>query len=403
MGAPLLIIGNGMAAAKLCEELSTRALGRHAVCVIGAEPHLAYNRVLLSEVLAGRMGAEEAQMRPARWWRDRGVTLQYGTAVAAIDRAARAVALADGRRLPYAQLVLATGSHPIRLPLPGMDLPGVHAFRDLADVTALLAAARIAGTRAVVIGGGLLGLEAAAGLAGAGVDTTLVHLMDRLMERQLDAPAAALLRQAVEARGVKVELSAFSAAVGGDGRVEGLKLKDGRTLPADLLVVACGVAPNGDLARAAGLEVGRGVKVDDRLATSDPAIFAIGECCEHRGVTYGLVAPAYEQAAVLARRLAGEDARYEGSVVSTNLKVSGVHVFSAGDVIGGDGAEEIVLADRRLGLYRRLVIRDGVLAGAVLFGDTADGKYYLQLITDRTPIGPLRAELAFGRPMPAAA
>jgi nitrite reductase (NADH) large subunit len=313
------------------------------------------------------------------------------------------VVLADGRRLPFAHLVLATGSNPIRLPLPGMALPGVHTFRDLGDVQALLAAAHVAGTRAVVIGGGLLGLEAAAGLAGAGVDTTLVHLMDRLMERQLDAPAASLLRQAVEARGVRVELGAASDAVMGADRVEGLRLKDGRTLPADLLVVACGVAPNCDLARAAGLAVGRGVQVDDTLATSDPAISAIGECCEHRGATYGLVAPAYAQAEVLARRLAGEDARYAGSVVSTNLKVSGVHVFSAGDVGGGPGAEDVVLFDRRLGLYRRLVIRDGVLAGAVMFGDTADGKYYLQLISDRTPIAPLRAELAFGRPLPAAA
>ncbi|MEP9349037.1 FAD-dependent oxidoreductase [Xanthobacter sp. KR7-225] len=403
MAAPLLIVGNGMAAARLCEELSARALGRHPVCVIGAEPHLAYNRVLLSEVLAGRMRAEEAQMKPARWWRDMGVTLQYGTPVAAIDRAGRAAVLADGRRLRYARLVLATGSSPIRLPLPGMDLDGVHTFRDLADVEALLAAAHRPGTRAVVIGGGLLGIEAAAGLAGAGVDTTLVHLMDRLMERQLDAPAAALLRQAVEARGVKVELSAFSDAVAGAGRVEGLRLKDGRTLPADLLVVACGVAPNCDLARAAGLKVGRGIEVDDTLATSDPAIFAIGECCEHRGVTYGLVAPAYEQAAVLAQRLAGADARYGGSVVSTNLKVSGVHVFSAGDVAGGEGAEDIVLADRRLGLYRRLVIRDGALVGAVLFGDTADGPFYLDLITRRTPIATVRAELAFGRLAAAAA
>lgn len=403
MSEPLLVIGNGMAAAKLCEELAARALGRYAVAVIGAEPHLAYNRVLLSEVLAGHMRAEEAQMKPATWWREKGVTLQYGTPAAAIDRAAREVVLQDGRRLPYAKLVLATGSHPIRLPLKGMDLEGVHTFRDLKDVEALLAAAAVRGTRAVVIGGGLLGLEAAVGLAGAGVETTLVHLMDRLMERQLDATAAQLLKQAVEARGVDVQLQAASEAIEGEAHVTGLRLKDGRVIPADLVVVACGVVPNADLARAAGLEVKRGTLVDDTLSTSDPDIFAIGECAEHRGIAYGLVAPAYDQARVLARRLAGEDARYEGSVVATNLKVSGVPVFSAGDVAGGAGTEDIVLTDRGLNLYRRLIVRDGLLAGAVLFGDSADGLFYLDLITTRTPIAAMRADLAFGRDAVAAA
>ncbi|GLI21254.1 nitrite reductase (NADH) large subunit [Xanthobacter flavus] len=403
MSEPLLVIGNGMAAAKLCEELTRRALGRHAVAVIGAEPHLAYNRVLLSEVLAGHMTAAEAEMKPAAWWRERGVTLQYGTPAAAIDRAARDVILADGRRLPFGKLVLATGSHPIRLPLPGMDLPGVHTFRDLDDVEALLAAAAVPGTRAVVIGGGLLGIEAAAGLAGAGVENRLVHLQDRLMERQLDVAAGAFLKRAVEAKGIEVLLGAASEAIEGDTRVTGLRLKDGRVIPADILVVACGVTPNADLARAAGLDVKRGIVVDDTLAASDPDIFAIGECAEHRGMTYGLVAPAYEQAGVLARRLAGEDARYEGSVVSTNLKVSGVPVFSAGDVTGGPGTEDIVLTDRGLGVYRRLIVKDGRLAGAVLFGDTADGLFYLDLITSRTPIAAMRTELAFGRDAVAAA
>ena len=401
MSEPLVIIGNGMAAAKLCEELSARALGRYAVAVIGAEPELAYNRVLLSDVLAGKVPAGDIQMKPATWWRAKGVTLIQGKPVHAIDRAGRAVVLADGRRLPFAKLVLATGSHPIRLPLPGADLPGVTTFRDLADVTALLAAAR-PGARTVVIGGGLLGLEAASGLAGAGVATTLVHLMDRLMERQLDAAAAALLRQAVEARGITVRLEAASAAIEGAEHVTGLRLADGEVLPADLIVMACGVKPNADLARAAGLACQRGAMVDDHLTTDDPAIFALGECAEHRGATYGLVAPAYEQARVLARRLAGEDAAYAGSVVSTNLKVSGVHVFSAGDIASGPGCEDIVLTDRGLGLYRRLIVKDDQLVGAVLFGDTADGLYYLDLITHRTPITALRAELAFGRPALAA-
>lgn len=400
MSEPLVIVGNGMAAAKLCEELSRCALGRYSVAVVGAEPHLAYNRVLLSDVLAGKTDVASTQLRPADWWRKTGVTLLYGTPAAAIDRDARAIELTDGRRLPFSRLVLATGSEPIRLPIPGADLPGVVTFRDLADVQALMAAAR-PGLRAVVVGGGLLGLEAASGLARAGADTTLVHLMDRLMERQLDAPAAALLRKAVEGQGITVELNAQSAAVEGTAQAEGLRLADGRLLPADIVVMACGVRPNIHLARAAGLACQRGVQVDDGLATSDPDIFALGECAEHRGACYGLVAPAYEQAQVLARRLSGRRADYAGSTVSTNLKVSGVFVFSAGDI--GPGGEEIVLADRGLGLYRRLVIRDGCLSGAVLFGDTSDGPFYLDLITNRTPIAALRAELAFGRAVAQAA
>ncbi|WP_332117790.1 NAD(P)/FAD-dependent oxidoreductase [Azorhizobium caulinodans] len=400
MSEPLVIIGNGMAATKLCEELGACGLGRYSVAVVGAEPGLAYNRVLLSDVLASKRPATDLEMKPANWWAKQGVTLLYGTPAASIDRESRAVVLADGRRLPFSRLVLATGSHPIRLPLPGADLPGVTTFRDLADVSALLAAAK-PGVRAVVIGGGLLGLEAAIGLAGAGVATTLVHLMDRLMERQLDATAADMLRQAVEARGVTVRLQAHSAAIEGESHVTGLRLADGEVLPADLVVMACGVRPNADLARATGLTCNRGVVVDDHLATSDPAIFALGECAEHRGMAYGLVAPAYEQARVLARHLAGKPAAYPGSVVSTNLKVSGVPVFSAGD-ISGEGAQDIVLRDRAHGVYRRLFIRDGALAGAVLFGDTADGLYFLDLITNRTPIAPLRAALAFGRPALAA-
>ncbi|MFG1421590.1 NAD(P)/FAD-dependent oxidoreductase [Roseixanthobacter liquoris] len=395
MADPLVIIGNGMAAAKLCEELAQRALGRYAVAVVGAEPQLAYNRVLLSDVLAGKVAVAEAQLKPASWWRDRGVTLLYGNPATAIDRATKTVALADGGHLPYRHLVLATGSHPIRLPVPGMDLPGVRTFRDLADVAALMAAAK-PGTRAVVIGGGLLGLEAASGMAGAGAQTTLIHLMDRLMERQLDARAGALLRQAVEARGIEVLLTASTAQVEGTDHVTGLRLADGRLIPADIVVVACGVRPNADLARAAGLACNRGVLVDDTLATDDPAIHAIGECAEHRAAVYGLVAPAYEQARVLARRFAGEDARYEGSAVATNLKVSGVHVFSAGDVTGGPGTEDIVLTDRAHGIYRRLIVKDGLLIGAVLYGDTADGLFYLDLITNRTPIAAMRADLAFG-------
>lgn len=402
MSEPLVVIGNGMAAARLVEELGRVALGRYSVLVVGAEPHLAYNRVLLSAVLAGEMGRDETELKPLGWWQRQGVTLVYGRKAVAIDRDRREVRLDDGRTLPYARLVLATGSDPIRLPKPGMDLPGVVTFRDHADVDAMLAAAGPA-RRAVVIGGGLLGIEAASGLAATGARVTLVHLMDRLMERQLDAEAAGLLKAALEARGIAIELGADTAAVAGEGRATGLRLADGRVLPAGLVVCAVGIRPNAALAREAGLATGRGILVDDRLATSDPAIHAIGECAEHRGICYGLVEPALQQAGVLANNLAGRPATYEGTVLATNLKVSGIPVFSAGDFEGGAGTETVLWRDPALATYRKLVLRDGALVGALLYGETGDGPWYLDLIRSGRPLGLLRNDLIFGRALAEAA
>jgi nitrite reductase (NADH) large subunit len=396
MSEPLVIIGNGMAAARLCEELSQRALGRYAIAVIGKEPRLAYNRVLLSSVLAGEVAAGDLTVKPADWWRKHGMTLCYGTGATAIDPAARTVTLEDGTAMPYSKLVFATGSRAMRLPIPGADLPGVLTFRDLADTESLLRAARC-GSRAVVIGGGLLGIEAAYGLAKAGVAVTLVHLMDRLMERQLDPRAAALLKRAVEAKGIMVELEAATVRLHGNDRVESVELKDGRRLPVDTVVIAVGIAPNAEIARAANLAVNRGIVVDDSLATSDPNIFAIGECAEHRGTCYGLVEPANEQARVLAERLAGRNATYTGSVNGTNLKVSGVHLFSVGDFLGAPTTESIVLADAGLGTYRKLVIENERLVGAVLYGDTADARWYLDLLRAEASIEPIRQDLVFGR------
>jgi nitrite reductase [NAD(P)H] large subunit len=396
MSEPLVIIGNGMAAARLCEELSKRALGRYAVAVIGEEPQLAYNRVLLSSVLSGETASEDIALRPARWWRDRGVTLQYGCAASAIDPLARTVTLADGRTLAFARLVLATGSRAVRLPLPGAELEGVLTFRDLADVSSISSAGRN-GSRVVVIGGGLLGLEAAYGLAKAGASVTLVHLMDRLMERQLDAPAATLLKRAVEAKGIEVLLNAETARFVGDGAVAGVELKDGRILEADTVVVAVGIRPNAEIAASAGLRVNRGIVVDDQLKTSAPNIFAIGECAEHRGTCYGLVEPAYEQARVLAGHLAGEVAEYRGSAVATNLKVAGINVYSAGSFLSDAASEQITLHDAGLKVYRKLVIEGGRLAGAVLFGDTSDGPWYLDLIRSGVSTNTFRDDLIFGR------
>ena len=397
MSEPLIVIGNGMAAARLVDELARRALGRYAVAVIGEEPRLAYNRVLLSALLADEVGFDDIELRPARWWRDRGVTLRYGVRATAVDAAARNVTLAGGTRLSFSKLVFATGSQPIKPDIPGMDLPGVLTFRDVDDVNAI-AASKAAGTRVVVIGGGLLGLEAAYGLAKAGARVTLLHLMDRLMERQLDHRAALMLQRAVEARGIAVRLQAQTARIAGNGRVEGVELRDGTTIAADAVVVAVGIRANAALARTAGLEVGRGIVVDDHLETNAAGVHAIGECAEHRGCCYGLVEPAYEQAQLLARRLAGERASYPGSVLATNLKVSGVNVFSAGDFLGATAeAEEIVLSDPAAGVYKKLVIAHGRLVGAVLFGDTADGLWYLDLIRTGSPVARLRDDLVFGR------
>jgi nitrite reductase (NADH) large subunit len=396
MSEPLVIIGNGMAAARLVDEMARRALGRYAIAVIGEEPRLAYNRVLLSSLLADEVAAADVELKPARWWRDRGVTLRYGSRAIALDVAARTVTLADGGRLAFSKAVLATGSRPIQLAIPGIDLAGVMTFRDIGDVDAMRMRAG-PGARVVVVGGGLLGLEAAHGLAKAGARVTLVHLMDRLMERQLDPAAADILRRAVEARGVEVVLAAETARIAGTQRVEAVELEDGRVIPADLVVVAAGVRPNAALAAQAGIAVNRGIVVDDGLATSAPGVFAIGECAEHRGQCYGLVEPAYEQAMVLAQRLAGKPASYPGSVLATNLKVSGVDVFSAGDFLGRDGTETIVLHDPGLGVYRKLVIAQDRLVGAVLYGDTGDGLWYLELIRSGHSIAGFRDDLAFGR------
>ena len=397
MSEPLIVIGNGMAAARLVDELARRALGRYAVAVIGEEPRLAYNRVLLSALLADEVGFDDIELRPARWWRDRGVTLRYGVRATAVDATARNVTLAGGTRLSFSKLVFATGSQPIKPDIPGMDLPGVLTFRDVDDVNAI-AAAKAAGTRVVVIGGGLLGLEAAYGLAKAGARVTLLHLMDRLMERQLDPRAALMLKRAVEAKGIAVRLQADTARIAGDGRVEAVELRDGSIIAADAVVVAVGIRANTALARTAGLKVARGIVVDDHLETNALGVHAIGECAEHRGCCYGLVEPAYEQAQLLARRLAGERASYPGSVLATNLKVSGVNVFSAGDFLGTSAeAEEIVLSDPAVGVYKKLVIAHDRLVGAVLFGDTADGLWYLDLIRAGSPIARFRDDLVFGR------
>jgi nitrite reductase (NADH) large subunit len=396
MSEPLVIIGNGMAATRLVEELSNRALGRYAIAVIGDEPRLAYNRVLLSCVLAGDAQAQEIELKPMSWWSGRGVTLLYGSAAVSVDLERKRVLLQNGRSIAFSRLVFATGSRALRLDVPGANLRGVHTFRDSRDVAELqrLGAER---KKVVVIGGGLLGLEAAYGLAKAGAQAVVAHVADRLMERQLDAPAAALLKQLIERRGVEVLLDASTTRIIGEDRVRAIELADGRRIEADAVVFAAGIRANAELARMAGIATNRGILVDDHMQTNVEGVFALGECAEHRGVCYGLVEPAYEQARVLASHLSGTEAAYKGSVVATNLKVSGVDVFSAGDFLGRPGSEAIVWSDASLGMYKKLVIDHGRLAGAVLVGDTSAALWYLDLMRSGVNVAPWRDSLIFGR------
>jgi len=392
----LLIIGNGMCGLRLLEELVALAPSRFDVTVIGAEPRPAYNRVLLSPLLAGELTAADVELKPEGWYAEHNITLRTGDPVTALDTDARVATLMGGDRVPFDVCVLATGSEPVFLPLPGRDLAGVTTFRSQRDVDTISEAAASGGP-AVVIGGGLLGVEAAYGLMRAGARVTLIHLMDRLMERQLDAEAARLLERELSTKGIQVLLGTKTHAILGDhGRVDAIELDDGGRLDCTLLVMAVGVRPASSLAVVAGIEVRRGIVVDDSLATSVEGIFALGECAEHRGACYGLIEPGYEQAGVLARTLADRPARYEGSIPAASLKVSGVPVFSIGD-FEGDGAETIVLRDQQADVYRKLVIRDGRLAGAVLFGDTSDSLWYRDLIRRQTPIAALRDVLAFGK------
>jgi nitrite reductase (NADH) large subunit len=397
MGAQkrLLVIGNGMAGLKFLEELTAVAPGHFQVTVIGAEAEPAYNRVLLSSLLSGEIAVSDVAMKSRDWYGDHNITLLTGRKVTGLLSDEQCAELEDGSRVPFDVCVLATGSQPIMLPLPGNHLHGVMTFRTLGDVSALTAHARTQ-TPAVVIGGGLLGIEAAVGLARAGVPTTLVHVMDKLMERQLDAQGAVLLKLALEARGIHVELSANATQITGSTHVDGVALADGRVIACGLVVMAVGVRANVELAKVAGLTVGRGIVVQSELRTSHPNIFAIGECAEHQGTCYGLVEPAYDQAKILARTLAGQPELYTGSVLATNLKVSGVPVFSAG-IFEASDAEIIVLRDRAQGSYRKFLIRDETLIGVVLVGDTTDALWYRSLISARTPLADLRSALAFGR------
>jgi len=397
MPRKLVVIGNGMAAGRVLEELFERAPGTYDVTIFGAEPRVNYNRIMLSPVLSGEKAYEDILIHDDAWYETNGIALHRGKQVVTIDRQAKRVLAADGTAAEYDQLLVATGSVPFVVPIPGATLPGVVTYRDLDDVEAMLAAAR-AGGRAVVIGGGLLGLEAAAGLKAQGMDVTVLHLMPTLMERQLDPSAGYLLQRAMEERGIAVRCKANTHAILGETRVTGVRLDDGTELPADLVVMAVGIRPNATLAKEAGLETNRGVLVGDDMRTSDPDIFAVGECVEHRGHCYGLVAPLYEMAKVAAAQLSGDgEAAYTGSVTATKLKVTGIDLFSAGDFSEAKDRQDIVLRDAARGIYKRVVLKDNRIVGAVLYGETADGSWFFDLLRKETDVSEMRDTLIFGQ------
>jgi nitrite reductase (NADH) large subunit len=394
----LVLVGNGMAGVRTLEELLKIAPELYDITVFGAEPHPNYNRILLSPVLAGEQMLDDIVLNSYDWYRSRGITLHAGRAITRIDRARHRVETNDGTFAEYDRLLLATGSTPVMLPIPGVDLGGVLTYRDIADTHAMLDASRQS-RRAAVIGGGLLGLEAANGLKARGMDVTVVHLAPWLMERQLDQTAGRLLQRSLEARGIVflLERQTTEFIAGDDGRISAVRLQDGSTVPAGLVVLAVGIRPNTALAEAAGLHCNRGIVVSDTLQTFDPRIYAVGECVSHRGVAYGLVAPLFEMAKVCANHLARLGiGRYAGSVTSAKLKVTGVELFSAGDHIGAAGTESIVLSDPVGGVYKKLVLRDNRLVGACLYGDTVDSAWYFRLLRDGRDVAPERDRLMFG-------
>lgn len=392
----LVVVGNGMAGMKVVEELLAIPGQPYDITVFGAEPVPNYNRILLSPMLAGEKRFDDIVLNPVEWYRDNGVTLHLGDPAVGIDRIRRRVRSQNGIEADYDRLLLATGSNPIVLPVPGKDLPGVVTFRDLQDVNTMLDAARTH-KKAVVIGGGLLGLEAANALFKQGMQVTVVHLLETLMERQLDPVAAQLLKQSLEKRGLQFHMPAKTTAILGTDRVRGVQFADETIIEADLVVMAAGIRPNTDLARAAGLRCDRGVLVNDTMQTFDPCVYAVGECVQHRNNTYGLVAPLYEQASVCATHLSEHGVgRYRGSMLSTHLKVTGIDLFSAGDFLGGPGSEALVLRDAKRGIYKRIVLEGNKVRGAVLYGDTRDGAWYCELMNEGRDVGALRDKLIFG-------
>ena len=403
----LVMVGNGMAGVRTLEELLKIAPDLYDITVFGAEPHPNYNRILLSPVLAGEQTLDEIVLNSWDWYKDNHITLHAGKKVLEVDRIKRIVRAVDANgavtEAEYDRLLLCTGSNPFILPVPGKDLEGVIAYRDIADTEAMIEASQKY-KNAVVIGGGLLGLEAANGLMLRGMDVSVVHVMPTLMERQLDTVAGKMLQKSLEDRGLKFLMGAQTQALignaeeGKSGRVQSIEFKDGTSVAADLVVMAVGIRPNTQLAESMRLHCNKGIVVNDTMqTTTDARIYSVGECAAHRGIAYGLVAPLFEQAKVAANHLAQFGiGQYKGSLTSTKLKVTGIDLFSAGDFTGGDGTEELVMSDPYGGVYKKLVIKNDKLVGACLYGDTVDGSWYFKLLRDGRSVSDIRDKLMFG-------
>lgn len=395
----LVVIGNGMAGMRAVDELLQLAPDRYAITVFGAEPHGNYNRIMLTPVLFGAKAINDIMIHDFAWYRRHGITLHCGAdkCVVTVDRNERRVIAKDGTVAEYDQLLIATGSLPLLLDIPGRNLEGVMGFRDIADVETMIEKAKIK-HHAVILGGGLLGLEAANGLTQRGMQVTVVNRADHLLNRQLDSQAAGFLQRELESKGIDFRLGVtIKEIIGQNGHVKKIRLNNNDLLPADILVMATGITPNIALAQQTGLNCERGIMVDDSLRTSDAHIYAVGECIQHRGELFGLVAPVYEQAKVCARQLAGQSSVvYRTLLAATMLKVTGIDLFSVGDFTGDAVCQQQLLTDHALGIYRKLVIKDDVVIGMIMYGDTRDSAWYLNLIKNRINIAGIRDSLIFG-------
>ncbi len=395
MKQKLILIGSGMVGARFIERLLAEAPEQYDVRVFNKEPNGGYNRIMLSPVLAGEKPLPEIMTHDEAWFEARSVHLHTSTEIVEVDQTAKTVLTAQGDSYAYDKLIIATGSSPFIIPVPGHELPGVVAFRDVRDVNLMIDASQTK-QKAVVIGGGLLGLEAANGLIKRGMDVTVVHLGDVLMEMQMDPVSGKLLQKSLEAGGMKFVMQGQTSEILGDTHVTGVKMADGRVVETDLVVMAVGIRPNVGVAKKMGLEVNRGIIVNDQLETSEKDIYALGECVEHRGMLYGLVAPLYEQAQVLAETLAGKSAAYQGSFVSTKLKVTGISLFSAGDFADSEGSESLVYKDLSQNIYRKVVLKENKIQGAVLFGDVTGSNWIFENLVSQKDVSAYRDTLVFG-------
>ncbi len=400
MKPKLVVIGNGMAGMRTVDELIQAEPERYEITVFGAEPHGNYNRIMLTPVLFGAKNISDIMIHDFAWYAKHGITLHCGAdkTVVDVDREQRRVIAKDGTVAEYDYLLIATGSLPLMLDIPGKEVAGVLGFRDIADVETMIASAA-SKTHAVILGGGLLGLEAANGLLQRGMRVSVVNRAGHLLNRQLDKKAAAFLQQQLADKGICFYLDAtIKQIISQDGHISAVQLSDGQQVPADLLVMSTGIKPNISLASRMSLECGHGIVVDDSMRTSDPAIFSVGECVQHRGELFGLVAPVYEQAKVCARQLSGQtDSSYKTLSAATMLKVTGIDLFSVGDFEGDADCQSLQLIDHALGIYKKIVLRGDIVVGVILYGDTSDSAWYLNLVKDKTPVSAIRDRLMFGQ------